>query len=167
MSGPFYGKYRGVVTSTKDPLMIGRIQARVPDVMGDDASGWAMPCVPFAGTGMGWFALPADGSGVWIEFEHGDPDYPIWTGCWWGDATEVPSQVLTPPQTGKVLLRTDGGSSILIDDTPGVGGITLATAAGQKVVISATGIEIDNGSGASLKMQGPQVSVNGGALEVT
>jgi len=167
MSGPFYGKYRGVVSSTNDPLMIGRIQARVPDVMGDDDSGWAMPCVPFAGTGMGFFALPADGAGVWMEFEQGDPDFPIWTGCWWGSATELPTQVLTPPQSNKILLRTDGGSSILVDETPGVGGITLTTSTGQKIVISATGIEIDNGSGASIKLQGPQVSINGGALEVT
>ncbi|MET1052881.1 MAG: phage baseplate assembly protein V [Mycetocola sp.] len=167
MSGPFWGKYRGVVSSTNDPLGIGRIQARVPDVMGEDDSGWAMPCVPFAGKGMGFFALPADGAGVWIEFEHGDPEFPIWSGCWWGSSTELPTQVLTPPQSNKILLRTDGGSSILVDETPGVGGITLTTSGGQKIVISAKAIEIDNGSGASIKLQGPQVSINGGALEVT
>lgn len=167
MSGPFYGKYRGVVSSTNDPLMIGRIKARVPDVMGEDDSGWAMPCVPFAGKSMGFFALPADGAGVWIEFEHGDPDFPIWTGCWWGSAAEMPTDVLTPPQSDKILLRTDGGSSIFVDETPGIGGITLTTSTGQKIVVSATGIEIDNGSGASIKLQGPQVSINGGALEVT
>jgi len=166
MSGPFYGKYRGVVTDTNDPLMIGRIKARVPDVMGAADSGWATPCAPFAGQGMGAFGLPATGAGVWIEFEHGDPDYPIWAGCWWGSAAEMPTAVLTPPQSGKILLQTEGGSSLLIDDTPGVGGITLQTATGQKVVISATGIEIDNGMGATIKLQGPQVSVNGGALEV-
>jgi uncharacterized protein involved in type VI secretion and phage assembly len=135
--------------------------------MGEDDSGWAMPCVPFAGKGMGFFALPATGAGVWIEFEHGDPDYPIWSGCWWGSTAEVPTAVLTPPQSNKVLLQTEGGSSILIDDTPGVNGITLTTASGQKVVISATGIEIDNGAGATVALQGPQVSVNDGALEVT
>lgn len=166
MSDTFFGKYRGVVTSTDDPLIMGRVRARVPDVLGDRESGWAMPCVPFAGQGMGFFALPADGAGVWIEFEHGDPDYPIWSGCWWGSAAELPTQVLTPPQSGKILLRTDGGSSILVDETPGVGGITLSTSTGQKIVISATGIEIDNGTGASIKLQGPQVSINGGALEV-
>ncbi|MGC5172567.1 phage baseplate assembly protein V [Microbacterium sp. DT81.1] len=167
MSGPFYGKYRGVVTSTKDPLTIGRIQANVPDVMGDRPSGWAMPCVPFAGSGMGFFALPADGAGVWIEFEHGDPDFPIWSGCWWGSAAEVPTEVLTPPQSGKILLRTDGGSSILVDDMPGAGGITISTSTGQKIALTATGIEIDNGSGSTISLQGPQVSINGGALEVT
>jgi len=163
MSGPFYGKYRSVVTNTSDPLMIGRIQARVPDVMGEEDSGWAVPCVPFAGKGLGFFALPAIGAGVWIEFEHGDPDFPIWSGCWWGSAAEMPTAVLTPPQSNKVLLQTESGSSILID----VDGITLTTATGQKVVLSATGIEIDNGAGATVALRGPQVSLNGSALEVT
>ena len=84
MNEPFYGKYRGVVTDVKDPLMLGRIKANVPDVMGDQESGWAMPCMPFGGSSMGFYALPGVGAGVWIEFEQGDPDYPIWSGCWWG-----------------------------------------------------------------------------------
>ena len=76
----FYGKYRGLVTDIQDPLMLGRIKAQVPDVMGSDDSGWAMPCAPFGGSQAGFFALPVVGAGVWIEFEHGDPDYPIWAG---------------------------------------------------------------------------------------
>ena len=166
MNDAFHGKYRGIVTDIEDPLMIGRVRATVPDVMGDQESGWAMPCVPFGGSGMGFFALPKKGAGVWIEFEHGDPDYPIWSGCWFGSAAEVPPVLLAPPYK-KVLLKTEGGHSILLDDTPGKGGITLETSSGQKVVISATGIEINNGQGASIKLTGPQVSVNGGALEVT
>jgi uncharacterized protein involved in type VI secretion and phage assembly len=161
----FYGKYRGVVTDIDDPLMTWRIKARVPDVMGDDESGWAMPCAPFGGSGMGLFALPAVGAGVWIEFEHGDPDYPIWSGCWWGSVAEVPPILLVPPYK-KVMIKTDGGNSILLDDTPGIGGITLETSDGQKIKMSALGIEFDNGMGASIKLTGPQVSINEGALEV-
>lgn len=167
MNSPFYGKYRGVVTNINDPLTIGRVRATVPDVMGDQESGWAMPSVPFGGNGMGFFALPKVGAGVWIEFECGDPDYPIWSGCWFGSKAEVPPVLLAPPPYKKFLLKTEGGHSILLDDTPGKGGITLETSEGQKVVISARGIEIDNGQGASIKLTGPQVSVNGGALEVT
>ncbi len=85
MSKTFYGKYRGIVTDIEDPLKIGRIKARVPDVLGDEPSGWALPCVPFAGDGMGFYALPDTDARVWIEFEQGDPDYPVWTGCWWGE----------------------------------------------------------------------------------
>lgn len=163
----FFGKYRGIVTDTLDPLMMGRIRAKVPDVMGEQECGWAMPCAPFGGAGMGFFAVPKVGGGVWIEFEHGDPDYPIWSGCWWGSAADMPPTLLAPPPPSKkVMLKTEGGHTILIDDTPGIGGITLETSSGQKIKLSTLGIEIDNGMGATIKLTGPQISVNNGALEV-
>ena len=161
----FYGKFRGVVTDIQDPLMMGRIRARVTEVMGDQESGWAMPCAPFSGSATGFFALPTVGAGVWIEFEHGDPDHPIWSGGWWGSAAEMPPVLLAPPYK-KVMIQTEGGHNIVLDDTPGIGGITLQTATGQKIVLNATGIEIDNGLGASIKLTGPQISINNGALEV-
>jgi uncharacterized protein involved in type VI secretion and phage assembly len=165
MTEKFYGKFRGTVTNIKDPLMIGRIQAKVPDVMGDQDSGWAMPCAAFGGSGMGFFALPAVGAGVWIEFEHGDPDYPIWSGCWFGSVKEIPKVLIAPPYK-KLMIKTEGGNSILLDDTPGKGGITLQTSGGQKIKLSSTGLEIDNGMGGTIKLKGPQVSINQGALEV-
>jgi uncharacterized protein involved in type VI secretion and phage assembly len=153
------------VTDNKDPLMMGRVRAKVPDVMGDQESGWAMPCAPFGGSGMGFFALPKAGAGVWIEFEHGDPDYPIWSGCWFGSVAEVPPPLLAPPYK-KVMIKTEGGHSILLDDTPGIGGITLETSSGQKLIMNSMGIEINDGQGGTIKLVGPQVSVNNGALEV-
>lgn len=163
----FYGKYRGVVTDTQDPLMTGRVKAQVPDVFGEEECGWAMPCAPFGGSGMGFFAVPAVGAGVWIEFEQGDPDYPIWSGCWWGSAAEMPPKLLAPPPPSKkVMLKTEGGHTILLDDTPGIGGITLATADGQKIVMNSLGIEVNDGQGGVIKFAGPQVSINNGALEV-
>ena len=164
-NGLFYGKYRGVVTDVNDPLMTGRIRARVPDVLGDQQSGWALPCAPFGGSGVGFFALPTVDAGVWIEFEHGDPDYPIWAGCWWGSAAEVPPLLLAPPYK-KLMIVTEGSQTILLDDTPGVGGITLETSGGQKIALTPTGIEIDNGLGAKITLAGPQVSINDGALDV-
>ena len=161
----FYGKYRGVVTDIQDPLMTFRIRAKVPDVLGDQESGWAMPCAPFGGSQMGFFGLPVVGAGVWIEFEHGDPDYPIWTGAWWGSLAEVPTMLLAPPYK-KVLVQTEGGHSITLDDTPGIGGITLQTSGGQKIVLNSLGIQIDDGLGGSVKLIGPQVSINDGAMDV-
>ncbi len=160
----FFGKYRGVVTDNKDPLFMGRVRAKVPDVMGSVESGWAMPCAPFGGQDTGLFALPAVGAGVWVEFEHGDPEYPIWTGCWWGSPAEMPPELLAPPYQ-KVIVRTAGGTTMILDDTPGVGGITLETSSGQKLVLSATGVELSNGQGASVKLMGPRVTLNDGALE--
>jgi len=161
----FYGKFRGTVSDINDPLMMGRIKAKVPDVMGDEESGWAMPCASFGGNGAGFFALPLVGAGVWVEFEHGDPDYPIWSGCWWGSVAEMPPILLAPPYK-KLMIKTKGGNTIIMDDTPGIGGITLETSGGQKIVLSSIGVEITNGQGASIKMTGPQISINNGALDI-
>lgn len=162
----FYGKYRGIVSNNKDPLMVGRICAMVPDALGDQESTWALPCMPFGGNGMGFFAIPAEGAGVWIEFEQGDSDYPIWSGCWWDSSSEVPTDLLSPPYQ-KTMIVTEGGQCLTLDDTPGIEGIKLESFGGQKIVVTATGIEINNGKGAVIKLSGNQVIVNNGALEVT
>lgn len=163
----FFGKYRGTVSDNKDPLMLGRVKASVPDVLGDSDSGWAMPCFPFGGSGMGFYAVPDVGAGVWIEFEHGDPDYPIWSGCWYGVATDLPQSVIAPPPAYvKIVLMSKGGSSILIDDTPGIGGITIKTSGGQTLEMTMDGITLDNGMGATVELSGTMVRINDDALEV-
>ncbi|HEX4666411.1 MAG TPA: phage baseplate assembly protein V [Chthoniobacterales bacterium] len=162
----FFGKYRGTVSDINDLMMLGRIKAKVPDVLGDQESSWAMPCAPFGGSSTGFFALPTVNAGVWIEFEQGDADYPIWSGCWWGSQAEIPPVLLAPPYK-KVMLVTQGGNKIILDDTPGAGGISLETSGGQKIKLTAAGIEIDNGRGAKIKLSGPTVQINEQALEVT
>jgi len=158
----FYGKYRGTVENNVDPMFLGRIQVSVPAVLGQGSLSWAMPCVSYAGSGVGFFAIPPNGANVWVEFEGGDPDYPIWSGCFWGTG-EVPA---SPAVDLIKILKTDT-ATLTLDDTPGAGGITIETMMGAKIVINAQGIEITNGQGATVKMTGPQVSVNNGALEVT
>ena len=162
MTGPMFGKFRGVVSDNRDPLMLGRIRAKVADVFGDNESGWAMPSLPYAGKSVGLFLVPPTDAFVWIEFEHGDPEYPIWSGCFWAQG-EVPA---SPAVAEMKVLKTDL-VTVTINDLAGAGGLTIETTQGMKIKISATGIEIDNGMGASIKLSGPQTSVNGGALEVT
>lgn len=157
----FLSKYRGTVENNIDPMQLGRIQVSVPSVLGEGRMSWAMPCVPYAGPGVGFFTIPPTGANVWVEFEGGDLDYPIWSGCFWG-VGEVPAM---PAIAGMKVLKTDMGT-ITINDLPGVGGITIETATGMKIEITALGIEITNGQGASIKLTGPQVSINNGALDV-
>ncbi|MEM7613589.1 MAG: phage baseplate assembly protein V, partial [Pseudomonadota bacterium] len=86
----YFGKYRGTVVNNVDPMQLGRIQVSVPDVTGLVPSTWANPCLPVAGLGMGIFAVPMPGSGVYVEFEQGDPDYPVWVGCFVGSLADKP-----------------------------------------------------------------------------
>jgi uncharacterized protein involved in type VI secretion and phage assembly len=160
-SAPFWGKYRGVVTDNRDPLFLGRIRAQVVDVLGSNDSGWATPALPYAGNGVGLFLIPPIGASVWIEFEHGEPDYPIWTGCFWAQG-EVPA---SPAVAEMKVLKTDA-ATITLNDVPGAGGITIETSDGKKITMNALGIEITNGTW-SVKLSPTSVSVNDGALEVT
>ena len=157
----YLGKYRGRVVNILDPENRARLQAVVPDVLGTEPSSWAMPAVPFAGPRSGFVALPPVGAGVWIEFEQGNPDYPIWSGCWWGSG-ELPGVVLPGLQTiDQIALVTTGGHSVLISDVPGpTGGIQLRTG-GARISITDAGIVIDNGQGAAITLSGNVVHVTG------
>jgi uncharacterized protein involved in type VI secretion and phage assembly len=159
---PFHGKFRGVVSDNADPLNMGRIRAWVPDMFGENESGWALPALPYAGNGVGLFLIPPENASVWIEFEHGDSEYPIWSGCFWAQG-EVPA---SPASADMKVLKTDV-ATITINDASGSGGVKIETTAGMKIVIDSSSIEITNGQGASIKLSGNQVSINSGALEVT
>jgi uncharacterized protein involved in type VI secretion and phage assembly len=165
---PLFGKYRATVINNVDPMQIGRIQAMVPDVAGFVPGTWAMPCVPVAGINTGVFTVPMIGSGVWIEFERGDPDYPIWVGGYWGIAAEVPALARSvPPGVTGITLQTPLKNGLVISDVPGpTGGILMQTTAGAMISVSDVGIVISNGKGAVINLTGPTVDVNLGALTV-
>jgi uncharacterized protein involved in type VI secretion and phage assembly len=165
----YYGKYRGSVVNNIDPMRMGRVQVMVPDVTGVALSSWAMPCVPVAGPQMGFYTVPPLNAGVWVEFEQGDPDYPIWTGGFWGSAAEVPALAQTiPPGLSGFVLQTTMQNAIMISDAPGpTGGIMIKLNSGATILVNQTGITIQNGQGASITMNGPVVNVNMGALTVT
>lgn len=164
----FLGKFRGVVINNVDPMQLGRIQVIVPDVSTFVPTSWAMPCVPVAGMQMGIATVPPIGAGVWIEFEQGDPDYPIWVGCYWGSAAEVPVlSHATPPGVPAVTIQTVLQNGVVVSDLPGpTGGIMLKSALGATLIVNDTGIYIQNGKGASITLIGPAVTVNAGALTV-
>lgn len=163
----FFGKYRGTVVNNIDPMLTGRIQVMVPDIAGFIPSTWAMPCVPVAGINMGVFTVPPIGAGVWVEFEHGDPEYPIWVGGFWGSAAETPTLSKTvPPPVAGITLQTTLNNGIVISDVPGVGGILLQTATGAMIAINDIGITISNGKGAVITLVGPAVDINAGAMTV-
>src|SRR5580658_9805159 len=143
-AGPkrYYGKYRGLVVENIDPMQIGRVLVQVPDVLGVVPSSWAMPCVHAAGIQSGMFMVPPIGSQVWVEFEQGDSNYPIWTGGFWGVAAEVPALAIAPPPIPpgqNILIQTPGQNTFILSDsapTPATGGIVLKGASGAMIVVN-------------------------------
>lgn len=119
---PFWGKYRGTVIDNEDPLMLGRLQVSAPQVLGEVLTAWAMPCVPYAGRQVGFYMMPPVGAAVWVEFEGGDLDYPIWSGCFWREG-ERPAAAELP--TMRMIQTTSG--KLVFNDLPGEGGFTLST----------------------------------------
>lgn len=167
MTAPMFGKYRGTVVNNVDPEQIGRLQVIVPAFSPVPIS-WAMPCMPWGGINQGVFTVPLIGAGVWVEFEGGDSDYPIWTGCYWGNAAEVPVMAkMVPPAVPGFTIQTALKNGIVISDVPGpTGGILIQTSTGAMISVSDTGIIISNGKGAVINMMGPSVDINAGALTV-
>jgi uncharacterized protein involved in type VI secretion and phage assembly len=167
-TGPFYGKYRGQVVNNIDPQQVGRIQVRVSDVSPLPLATWAMPCVPVAGINMGVFTVPPVGAGVWVEFERGDPDFPIWVGGYWGSVAETPALAkAVPPGVAGITIQTTLKNGIVVSDMPGpTGGILIQTTTGAMVSVSDVGIVISNGKGAIINMTGPTTDVNLGALTI-
>jgi Type VI secretion system/phage-baseplate injector OB domain len=169
----FYGKYRGTVINNVDPLLRGRLLLEVPDVTGLVPSSWAEPCVPLAGpTGppMGVYMVPPIGTGVWVEFERGDPSKPIWVGCRWGLPSDVPPLALAGlPVSPNICMQTMGQNMLMLSDmppTPATGGIILKSLTGAMLVVNDLGIFIQNGKGASITLMGPAVDINLGALTI-
>ncbi len=177
-----FGKHRGVVAQggTADPTHRGRLKVRVPAVLGD-LEVWAMPCVPYAGDKVGFYCLPEEGAGLWVEFEGGDPSYPIWTGCFWAD-DELPAEAEKKPdrkvwRSAKLLVRlNDGGAELTAQNVPeGDGGaktvLTLTDKAltvennESKLTVDKSKVRAET-SGASAEVAG-SFSANDGALEVT
>jgi hypothetical protein len=159
----FYGKYEGVVDQNFDPLGKGRLLVKVPTVF-HDGKVWAVPCVPYAGPDVGFFAMPPTDAHVWVEFAGGDPKRPIWSGCFWGD-DESPPVSVSPLAAKKKMLKTDT-CTLTLDDTPGLGGITIETQDGKKITMDALQMEITDGKW-SIKLTPTSLSINSGALEIT
>jgi hypothetical protein len=156
---PFFGKYRGKVKDNKDPLQLGRLQVSVPAIFGDGRLSWAMPCSPFAGNKIGFFALPPVDSNIWVEFEAGDPDYPIWSGCFWGDG-EVPAE---PATEDLKIFKTDS-ITMTFHDKAKSGGFTLEVASPVssvplKIIMNSSGIEIKNDK-SSIKLTDQGIEIN-------
>jgi len=152
----FFGKYRGTVTDVGSDC---RIRALVPSVLGDQKTGWCLPCVPYAGPDCGIAFLPEIDSGVWIEFEGGDVSYPIWVGGYWHDG-ERPTSI----KPAVKVIRTKGKQEIILDDDNH--SITITDSNGNSVTLNDKGIVLKRDQG-TIEISDRRIKFNGNAMEVT
>jgi uncharacterized protein involved in type VI secretion and phage assembly len=171
-SNRYLGKFRGKVLSNDDPLRIGRVTVEVPDVLGDEPSTWALPCLPFTGPRSGQFVVPPPGTGVWVEFEQGDPSFPVWTGCWYGAEDELPPDARDALRAGgphkPVVVQTPQAHKIVLNDAPGddQGILLQAQEGGAYIRITREAVVIATGAGAEVVLRGREVTINEGQLTV-
>jgi len=158
-----YGKYKGIVADVDDPRNMGRIRAQVPAILpGGELTRWALPCAPHVGPDAGLFTVPPVGAGVWIEFEAGDVDNPIWSGGWWaeGDAPE-PEEGRAGQQPTKVL-KTESGLNVALDDDNEA--LVISDGNGRnKITITARDGKIEVKAASKVLVDAPQIELVDGA----
>ncbi|HEY2946874.1 MAG TPA: phage baseplate assembly protein V [Micromonosporaceae bacterium] len=174
----FFGKYRGFVVDNADPEQLGRLKLRVPSVLGGDiVTGWALPCVPYGGdANQGFLFIPEVGAGVWVEFEEGDLEFPLWVGTFWskpGDDSELPKpndpdgteQGSVQDAPTRKIIKTLKGHTLQFEDADGGELITLVDGAnGHVVTLDASGISVTDGkNGHKITLDAAGIVVSDGA----
>lgn len=169
----YFGLYRGVVIDTADQTERGRLKVKVPSVLGDQQL-WAMPCVPYAGDGVGFYAMPPLGTGVWLQFEGGDPSYPVWTGFFWADdqLPDESSEAIKIWKTDSLTLRLDDQSKEIMVDADDTARVVISDKVEQTVdatilTTDASGVVAASSGMGKVEVTSGGVNVNNGALEVT
>lgn len=171
----YLGKYRGEVVDNFDEKGEMRLIVKVPDVSSEPLGTWALCSTPVGGPQHGFFSVPPKGAGVWVEFEQGDIDCPIWSGCFWGSRSEAPDRSKEVHKKGNqsITLQTPSKHSLTISDKTSEG-IVIKTPGNALIQCIDGKITIDNAKGASIVLDGSQikikaskVDINQGALTIT
>lgn len=153
----YFGKYRAKVVDVKDPEKRGRIRVMCPKVLGDYKSSWCEPCIPFAYENGGDFHIPKLNDFVWVEFEEGDHNRPIWVGSLW---TVNNTSLNTDYTVNTRVIEFDGGrvemtrGNILIT----IGGSQINLTSGGTIDVKGKAITLNGSS--SVSLQGGSVNLN-------
>lgn len=168
----YFGKYRGFVVDNQDPDKLGRLKVQIPSVLGETVTGWALPCLPYGGlSDQGLFMVPEVDAQVWVEFEAGDLNLPIWTGCFWRPE-DVPEEAAKDEPTTR-LLKTPSGHRLQFDDASGEEKITLYHSAEAQVLMDENGsiaLTDANGSQLTLDVEGGRILIednNGNSIDMS
>jgi uncharacterized protein involved in type VI secretion and phage assembly len=163
MTDRYPGKHLGVVVDNDDPKKLSRVRVRVPELFGDEETGWCLPCSPYAGSGVGLAVVPPQGTLVLVEWPGGGDTTrtPIWSGALWADGAGVAG---AGPDA--LVLVTPGGHHITLNDESGKESVEIVAASNAKILMDKNGVQIEFGS-SKLKLANGGIDVNDGALKVT
>jgi len=148
-----FGKFRGFVGDNQDPQKRGRLKLLVPSVFGDTQTDWALPCAPYGGLGgQGLFMIPDTDAQVWVEFEEGDVNRPIWVGTFWQQEGDVPEDAAKDEPTTR-LLQTASGHILQFDDAEGEEQLRIHHPSDAEVILDAKGrIALTDSGGATVTL---------------
>lgn len=139
MENKFYSIYRGEVADNNDPENSGRLLVKVPQVYDFEVyEYWANPIGIYSGFKKGFFFLPNVGDMVWVQFENGDPAYPVWQYGWWRNEHEIP----TGAKPDINIIQTEGGNRIIMNDTDKV--IKIEDPHGHVITLNEKGVSIES-----------------------
>ncbi len=161
----FYGKYRAFVVNNQDPEHRGRVQVIVPSVFGKQESFWCLPCLPFGGLDdQGFFMVPEVDAQVWVEFEEGNTDMPIWTGVFWQPQRPVPDEAKKASPTTRII-KTPSGHVLQFDDDTDAERVILKHTIGSELSIDEKGTTVladQNGGKLTLDAEANSVTLEDG-----
>ncbi len=129
----YYGVAEAIVMDVNDPEKEGRVKVRYPWFDEQTVSDWCRVRQLYAGGGYGTFFVPEVGDEVVVAFIHGDMRMPIVLGGLY-NGKDKPS-VFRDAGNDPKLIRTRGGSEILMRDTPGKEQIQITDKNGNLLVI--------------------------------
>lgn len=158
---------RAIVTDNDDPKRIGRVRIRIvsihgiegePDAISNDELPWALPCFPSATYNSGFCILPEVNSTVWVLFEDGSLDKPVYIGGMFGTGTAVGRQVgntsggeyrsqrlyksevpdeFTPDNETKIVYKSPKGASLIVREQLGEESVELRDQLGDTLTMRA------------------------------
>ena len=164
MADQYFGKYSAIVKDNQDADELGILQVSVPTIFPADELVAARAALPY-----GMFFVPEVDTQIWVEFEGGDTEFPIWTGVQHIAGTWAPEAAKNPPTVR--AFKTAAGHLLIFDDTSGSESIVLTDGVNaHRLKFDADGITLTDGqSNHVIEMGSSAVTVKhgGGVAKVT
>lgn len=135
----WFGIFRAVVVDIEDPMFLDRVRVRIPEVLGNTVTDWVWP----KSAASNWSWKPIIGDHVWVEFENGDIDRPLYSGSWYSldtnnnNKSTIPDEVLEEYARTRAI-KSPAGHKIIVrdpdpEDTAVENGISITTVYGHKI----------------------------------